>query len=226
MKQWLYNHKLYFAVPVLIILGGAYYFLNQKPPESNTPFSQLEKQSVAKLETKDQAGKPQPSAQKQPEQTKTIFVDVKGAVKKPGVYQASEEDRVNDIIVRAGGLEETADDSQVNFAARLQDEMVIYVPVKGEASPQAPQTPAIASASSSSQAVGTNSGQSGGGKVNLNKADESALETLPGVGPAKAAAIIEYRKQNGSFQTPDDLKKISGIGDKTFEKLKDLITVQ
>ena len=224
MKQWLMEHKLYFAVPVFIILGTVYYFFNQKPPEPNAQFAQLEKQSTATLEAKDQTMKPQPTEQKQPAKTETIFVDVKGAVKKPGVYQANENERVNDIILRAGGLGETADASQVNFAARVQDEMVIYVPVKGETSPQVPQ--ASANASPIPQTGSTTSGQAGGGKVNLNKADESALETLPGVGPAKAAAIIEYRKQNGSFQSPEDLKKISGIGDKTFEKLRDLITVQ
>ena len=66
----------------------------------------------------------------------------------------------------------------------------------------------------------------GDGKVNINKADANALQTLPGIGPSKADAIIEYRETNGSFQTVEDLLNISGIGEKTFEKLKDLITVQ
>ncbi|MGG5254985.1 helix-hairpin-helix domain-containing protein [Neobacillus sp. SM06] len=224
MKQWLMEHKLYFVVPVFIILGTVYYFFNQKPPESNAQFAQLEKQSAEKVEAKEQTIKPLPNEQKQPAKTETIFVDVKGAVKKPGVYQANENERVNDIILRAGGLGETADASQVNFAARVQDEMVIYVPVKGETNPPVPQ--ASANASPPPQPGSTTGSQPGNGKVNLNKANESDLETLPGVGPAKAAAIIEYRKQNGSFQSPEDLKKISGIGDKTFEKLKDLITVQ
>ncbi|XJZ26291.1 helix-hairpin-helix domain-containing protein [Bacillota bacterium Lsc_1132] len=219
MKQWLIERKFYVAMAVLIVSGSIYYVYNQQNQASDQQFSQLEKQSAAMLETKGQSEKQQP-----PQKTDIMIVDVKGAIKKPGVYQVSEKERVNDVILRAGGLTEEADSSQVNFAAKVQDEMVIYVPAKGEVQPAPPQTSAVAA--SSPQPGNTKSGVTGKGKVNLNKADASELETLPGVGPAKAAAILDFRKQNGSFQSPDDLKKISGIGDKTFEKLKDLITVR
>lgn len=141
-----------------------------------------------------------------------IFVDVKGAVKIPGLYEASETDRVFDIIEKAGGLLDKADEGQVNFAQKVHDEMVIYIPKVGEEI----ENPFLNNSSPSNQ----------NDNVNINKADSSELETLPGIGPAKAAAIIEFREQNGPFKQIDDLQKISGIGPKTFERLQDLITVK
>lgn len=220
MKEWLIEHKLYLGLTVLVAFGSYYYFYGQPSQTTSQQFSQLEKNSTRNLESKQQTS----NQEKQPEKVETIVVDVKGAIKQPGVYQSSPTERVNDVINRAGGLTEQGDASQVNFAAHVQDEMVIYVPVKGEVSPTLPPSGTVLG--SSPQSVVASSGETGKAKVNLNKAEESELETLPGVGPAKAAAILDYRKQNGSFQSIDDLKKISGIGDKTFEKLKDLITVQ
>ncbi|MCJ8006897.1 helix-hairpin-helix domain-containing protein [Lederbergia wuyishanensis] len=141
-----------------------------------------------------------------------FFVDVKGAIKLPGLYEANEDDRVFDIIQKAGGLLDNADEGQINFAQKIYDEMVIYIPMVGEEI----ENPFLNSSSPSNQ----------NDKVNLNKANSSELETLPGIGPSKAAAIIEFREQNGPFKQIEDLQKISGIGPKTFERLQDLITVK
>ena len=146
------------------------------------------------------------------QEPETIIVDVKGQVKKPGVYQSSQGERVIDVINRAGGLTEHADESQVNFAEHVQDAMVIYIPAKGDEGLAVPSASVTQKGSSD--------------KININKADETQLQEIPGIGPAKAAAIIEFREVNGSFNTIDDIKNISGIGDKTFEKLKDLISVK
>lgn len=221
MKEWLSDHKLYAAVLLFILLGGFYYAYNEENQVTNQSISQLEKRT----ESEPPKTQTQPSDQPKTKKTDVIVVDVKGSVKQPGVYQSSLTERVNDVISHAGGLTEEADASQVNFAAHVQDEMVIYVPKKGEAGPSPPlqaQDPAVSTANSAVRSAG----EMGGGKINLNKADETELETLPGIGPAKASAILDYRKQNGMFQSVEDLKKISGIGDKTFEKLKDLISVQ
>ncbi|WP_258535637.1 helix-hairpin-helix domain-containing protein [Bacillus sp. 03113] len=145
----------------------------------------------------------------------TMMVDVKGAVQHPGIFEAKPGDRVMDIITKAGGLRENANKDSVNFALKVVDEMVIYIPEIGEVQEQ--QITSIENPGNV---------QDGSGKVNLNKANEEELQTIPGIGPSKAAAIIEYRESNGPFKKIEDLQSISGIGEKTFEKLKDHITVQ
>ncbi|NEY19725.1 competence protein ComEA [Bacillus ginsengihumi] len=151
-----------------------------------------------------------------------IYVDVKGAVNNPGVYKLSGNERVQDAIQDAGGFKKDADQNQVNLAQKVQDEMVVYVPEVGEN-----QLPTVNSASSSSAAEqGESSLQSSNNLVNINTADETELQTLTGIGPSKAAAIIEYREKNGFFKKVEDLKNVSGIGDKTFEKIQSSITVR
>lgn len=144
-----------------------------------------------------------------------LIVDVKGAVVRPGVYTLEEGDRLIDAIEAAGGYLAEADTRLVNHALKLTDELLIYIPVAGEE----PLAESLVV-----QATGTAS--DGAAKVNLNTASESELMTLSGIGPAKAAAIIQYREDQGLFQTPEDLMKISGIGQKTFEKLESAITVK
>lgn len=152
--------------------------------------------------------------EEQEEELGPVLVDIKGAVPMPGLYKMEEGDRVMDVIDQAGGLLEDADEKQVNFAQKLSDEMVIHIPVKGEFVQDAPQ---IAST--------TSPGGQGDRKVNINKADLTELQTLPAIGPAKAQAIIDYREKEGPFRQVEDLQNVSGIGEKTFEKLHELISV-
>ncbi len=137
-----------------------------------------------------------------------VMVDVKGAVKAPGVYEIGGDGRVKDVITRAGGFLKDADETQLNLASKVADEMVIYVPVIGE---------------NKTEPLGSQSAESD--VVSINRADITELQELPGIGPSKAEAIIQYREENGRFTTIEDLQNISGIGEKTFDKLKDLITV-
>ncbi|AXI01270.1 comEA protein [Sporosarcina sp. PTS2304] len=142
-----------------------------------------------------------------------ILVDVKGAVKYPGLYSMREGDRLLDAVDQAGGYTEQADTRLLNHAQRLTDEAVVYVPVAGEQPPTFEQ--AAASASTESSAT----------KVNINTANESDFQNLPGIGPSKAQAIVQYREEHGGFTSLDGLKEVSGIGDKTFEKLESFITL-
>ena len=142
-----------------------------------------------------------------------IFVDIKGAVKKPGVYQMKAGDRVKDAIDAAGGLTAEADSQKVNLAQRVEDQMVIVVPKVGE---EAEAIPAGVTSKETSKE----------GKVNINKATVEELKTLKGVGEKKAEAIIEYRKKNGSFKTKEDLMKVRGIGKKLFESFEERIVTQ
>jgi len=146
-------------------------------------------------------------------QETVIFVDIKGEVKKPGVYQMKVGDRVKDAIDAAGGLTAEADSQKVNLAQKVEDQMVIVVPKVGEEAEAIP-------AGATSKEVAKE------GKVNINTATVEELKTLKGVGEKKAEAIIEYRKKNGSFKTKEDLMKVRGIGKKLFESFEERIVTQ
>jgi len=149
-----------------------------------------------------------------------IMVDIKGAVKYPGVYTLSEEQRIVDAVEAAGGYTDDANPVLINHAQRLQDEMVIYIPKTGEEPAEV-----MEQVLQGSPSTGSGSGSTSG-KININKAEEAELTQLPGIGPSKAGAIIQHRSEHGNFQVIDDLKKVTGIGDKTFEQLKGLIDVK
>ena len=153
------------------------------------------------------AGNGAPSASPR---TLTLFVHILGAVAKPGLYELHDGDRAVDAIAAAGGFTAKADQQQLNLARFISDGEQIYVAEKGE----------VQDASGSSA-----HGTAKGAKVNLNTADAATLETLPRVGPAMAARIIAWREANGRFSTVEDLMNITGIGEKTFADLKDLVTV-
>ena len=146
-------------------------------------------------------------------QETVIFVDIKGAVKNPGVYQMKVGDRVKDALDAAGGLTAEADSQKVNLAQRVEDQMVIVVPKVGEEAEEI-------------SAGATSKEEAKEGKVNINTATVEELKTLKGVGEKKAEAIIEYRKKNGSFQTKEDLMKVRGIGKKLFESFQERIVTQ
>lgn len=209
MLDWIKVNKVYVAGGVLMMIT-ALYFVFQPEEEPNTIFENAE----LLMNEEDQL-----TNENTPEEVidENVIVDVKGAVKKPGVYKAKANERVIDMINKAGGLMETADESKINFAVRVVDEMVIYVPKFGE------EPAEIGGEYSDGAAAGQGKND---GKVNLNTANETELQTLPGIGPAKAAAIIEFRETNGPFKVIEDLKAISGIGDKTFEKLQEQIKVK
>lgn len=149
---------------------------------------------------------------------KNGYVHIKGAVKKPGVYPG----RGHDTLGRCRGAGRwvgwKCDVSQVNLAQLAVDQDSLYIPKAGE------EVPAAALPASGGGAAATASSASGA-LVNLNTATETELQTLSGIGPKKAADIIAYRDQNGGFKAVEDLKNVSGIGDKTFERLAPLVTV-
>jgi len=213
VKDWLIEHKISVLLGALLVLGGIYYFY-VSDSATTSPVNTL---SLEERVPEDEKEIGSIQSDKQPELPEKIMVDVKGQIKQPGVYQANTGERVIDVISRAGGLTDKADQGMVNFAEHVKDEMIIYIPAKGETGISSPIT--------SSGNPGLSVGSQKEAKININKADETELQNLPGIGPAKAAAIIEYRNTSGPFKAVEDLKSISGIGDKTFEKLKDLIAI-
>jgi competence protein ComEA len=141
----------------------------------------------------------------------TIIVDVAGWVRKPGVYEFATGDRVIDAVNRAGGARHGADLTSLNLAAPLADGTQVVVPKQGVTT-------------TASGSTGT-TGSGGTAMVNINTASESELESLNGVGPVLAAAIIQYRTEHGPFQSVDDLDDVSGIGPVTLEELRPFVTV-
>lgn len=148
-----------------------------------------------------------------------IVVDVAGAVTSPGVVELKDGARVADALGAAGGLAEDADLTSVNRAARLTDGQRVYVPRVGEQ-----VAPVEGDGSAGAAGEGTQSTATGQA-VNINTAGLAELDALPGVGPATAQAIIDDREANGPFTAPEDLMRVSGIGEKKFEKLKSSICV-
>ena len=140
-----------------------------------------------------------------------IYVDISGCIDKPGVYEVEEGTRLFQLIEKAGGLTENADIEGINRAETVLDGQKIIIYAKGQDDE---------SKNSSTGAIDSS------GKININSADIEQLQQIPGVGPVTADKIIQYRQDNGRFSSIDDIKNVSGIGEKTFEKLKDYITVR
>jgi len=190
------NKLLFIVMLAILIVAGSFYSFWQK----NT---------VAEVVSSDDVAAKNDF--RQPEQSDEIFVYISGAVNKPGVFKASPNARVFDIVAMAGGLTDEADRAKTNLAQSIKDGMHIHVvdklPVSNELS---------ATTGTTKTKVGN--------KVNINHADKSELDTLPGVGPALAERIIEYRQTNGSFTSIDELKNVPGIGSSKFEKMKEKIT--
>ena len=154
------------------------------------------------------------------EAAQEVFVDVGGAVASPGLVRLTAGARVNDAVAAAGGMTSEADAAAVNLAAKLEDGQKVYVPAKGESS-----APAGSPAAGGTGASGSGTGGSGSALVNINTATAEELDELPGVGPATAQAIIDERESNGAFTSIEDLMRVSGIGEKKFEKLASSICV-
>ena len=148
-----------------------------------------------------------------------VYVDVDGAVVKPGVYRLKYGARVSQAIDAAGGLTAEADVTVLNRASKITDGQKIYVPTVGEQ-----QTAAAVGAAESSASTTPGTGSSSG-LVNINTASAAELQTLSGIGPSMAQSIIDERTQNGAFASVDDLMRVSGIGEKKLAKIKDCICV-
>ena len=153
----------------------------------------------------------------------SVIVHISGAVRNPGVYQLRSTDRIVDAVKIAGGGTEEANLDLINLAALLKDGQKIIVPSKiynenGEEINKNIDNNTEVMYSSSSGSIS--------GKININTANATMLQTLPGIGPVLSERIIEYRNQNGFFGIIDDIKDVSGIAEKKFEGIKDLICVQ
>ena len=150
-----------------------------------------------------------------------LKVDVRGAVRNPGVYTLPPGSRLEDAVGAAGGVTDEADSEAMHLSLRVHDEGYYYIGRIGET-----PRPPIATALASTATGGQGSSEPGsGGVIDLNTASEELLGTLPGIGEVRANAIVEYRRQNGCFQSTSDVTKVTGIGSGTYENIRDLVTV-
>ena len=151
-----------------------------------------------------------------------IYIHITGEVKKPGVIELNSGDRVIDAIEKAGGETKQADLSQVNLAYKVEDGQKIYIPNKNEKI-----TEYIWSGNSNNNGDSNlnNKEQKEGKKVNINTANQSELDGLPGIGPALAQRIIDFREENGEFKSIEDIQNVKGIGEAKFEEIKENICV-
>ena len=157
------------------------------------------------------------------EEKEKIAVHITGEVKKGGIIYLNQGARIVDAIKEAGGETKQADLSQVNLAYELQDGQKIYIPNKKEKISQY-----ITENSGNNVIIedsNTSTQKGGSGKVNINTANQSELDRLPGIGPSLAERIIEYREENGNFKNIEDLQNVKGIGDAKFADIKDKVTV-
>ena len=190
---------LAFVCSLVLIIGGLFYFNQNKTEDySGVSFSNISNETNNKDEKAENR------------HDEKIFVDVKGAVKHPGVFETTKDKRVKDLIEEAGGLLDDADTATLNLSQKVKDQMVIYVLKHGEKPKQ------ISDGGSSSSNTDV---------ININTANKEQLMKISGVGKTKAEAIISYREKNGDFKKKEDITKVRGIGKATFEKIKDKIEV-
>ena len=212
MEELIEKIKEYKIIVICASLGlvlGGFFLLN---PARQTPAKESNLQSEVIAIPKDSTDEKEDGNQKEEVvEQDLITVDVKGAVKSPGIYDLPVGSRVNDAVQKAGGLIDNADSKSINLAQKISDEALVYVPTKEEAANQ----------ESYSNATGSKESK----KVNLNKASLEELKQVKGLGAKRAQDIIDHRESNGKFKSVDELKKVSGIGAKTIEKLKEYVTV-
>ena len=150
------------------------------------------------------------------------YVDIKGEVLRPGVYEFSCESRIQEVIKKAGGFTEEADETKINLAQKITDQMQIIVP-NVHSKQEDGLTEGNSEKGSSTNTSVSNSKQ---GTININTATLEELQTIKGIGKKKAEAILQYRKEHGAFRTKEDLLQVKGIGKKALEAIESQVTFQ
>ena len=211
--QWFGLRRVITSTVAVVLVGVGAWWVVRVPPfpvEAGISFTSTSL-------VRDQAS----SSDSDPALTLDIVVHVAGEVNKPGVYTLPNSARMIDAVIAAGGATARADLEVINLATPLIDSSQIYVPAKGVAArptfarPQ-PGVNGVASAPNTPSASGV---------VNINRASVTELDSLPGVGPSTAQAIVDYRSANGPFGSPEDLLNVKGIGPAKFEAMRKLVGV-
>lgn len=208
------QYKLALVIALIGVVIAGFMMLQREQKQENN-IQQLMEQKSYSSSSKTEKSKQRSENDQGDKNEGMVTVDVKGAVKKPGVYQLKSSSRVYDALVKAGGMTDEADLKSINQAQKLVDEAVVYVAKVGENVVDVTTNTSASTATSQAKA----------GLVNLNTATEADFQTISGIGQKRAQDIIAYREANGKFNSVDDLKNVTGIGAKTLEKLKEYVTV-
>ena len=198
----------------IIAVGAIYWFLN-KPSNYENINTDENILKVAENTTDEKS-----------DEDEIIVVHITGGVKKPGIVKLKEDSRIEDAIEAAGGLSEDSDIANVNLAYQLEDGVKVRIPTIDD---KKSKTETYITEDSGDNVILEDEqveGKSSSSLVNINKANQSELETLPGIGPSLASRIIDYRDSKGKFSKIEDIKNVTGIGDSKFANIKDLITTK
>lgn len=203
------KQKIFIILITIISVIGIYYITFLKDKDTNIE----ELQNISEIDTKEEVNK-----------NSKIIIHISGAVQKEGILELDENSRISDAIEMAGGLKENAYLNDINLAEILQDGIKINIPTKEEVESQEVEIETSQSKTVTQNNSITNE-KSKKGKININTASQTELETLPGIGASTASKIIEYRQNNGKFKTIENIKDVKGIGDNKYNKIKDYISV-
>lgn len=212
-KDYIVIGIIIIAVIVFIVLNiGKVTEFNKEEKENTTINASIEesKNDIEEKEIKE-------NKEETKEMGTGIFVHIDGWIQNPGVYEIKENDRVNTIIEKAGGLKEGASIKSINLAARLSDGDKIYIPNREEE--KQIETTEVKGNNTGTVKITKNS------KININKASISELKQITGIGESTANKIIDYRDNVGKFKKIEDIKEVKGIGDSKYESIKDKITI-
>lgn len=212
-KDYIVIGIIIIAVIIFIVLNiGKVTEFNKEEKENTTINASIEesKNNIEEKEIKE-------NEEEQKEVGTGIFVHIDGWIQNPGVYEIKENDRVNTIIEKAGGLKEGASIKSINLAAKLSDGDKIYIPNREEE--KQIETTEVKGNNTGTVKITKNS------KININKASISELKQITGIGESTANKIIDYRENVGKFKKIEDIKEVKGIGDSKYESIKDKITI-
>lgn len=201
--------KIVIIVGIIIIIGILYFIYNEVDKKSTDQIDN----NMLSIEN---------NTKENEESKELVIVHITGAVKTPGIVKLTEGARIEDAIDKAGGLTEDADISDVNLAYVLEDGIKIKIPTISEEKNEE----IIINSSGEGIVEKEISNNSENKIININKANETDLQTLPGIGASLAGRIVEYRNSNGKFNEIEDIKNVSGIGESKYENIKNLICVK
>ena len=229
MKKLNLKQKKIIAIILIILVIIAYYYLYLKNSTEEISNQDLEVNNTQESNQTNETEK---------ETEETIVVHISGAVNIEVIVELEAGSRIANAIEKVGGVKENADMTDINLAYPLEDGMKIHIPTKEETEANknnenmidesyvTSSSGGVSSKEDTNSTQGSSSTSTSNEKVNINTATQEELDTLPGIGPSIASKIIDYREQNGKFNSIEEIKEVSGIGDAKYEKIKDSITIK
>ena len=229
MKKLNLKQKKIIAIILIILVIITYYYLYLKNSTEEISNQDLEVNNTQESNQTNETEK---------ETEETIVVHISGAVNIEGIVELEAGSRIANAIEKVGGVKENADMTDINLAYPLEDGMKIHIPTKEETEANknnenmidesyvTSSSGGVSSKEDTNSIQGSSKSTTSNEKVNINTATQEELDTLPGIGPSIASKIIDYREQNGKFNSIEEIKEVSGIGDAKYEKIKDSITIK